>query len=98
MKTEILYALYHPQSEAERLSSQLLTESNLQNIKNLMAMEVQNRLNQVPPTDESGYLSFVQFEADVRGAIRAYQNLINLHEEVIERTNKESLPSVNSQS
>lgn len=93
MKQQILYSLEVPETPQEENASQLLTEGNLSFVRNQLAVEAQRRINLDPPTDASGYVAFVQMEAEIKGAMRAYQFLLDGHIAVLERVQSEHRPA-----
>lgn len=94
MKQQILYALQIPESPQEEATSKILTEGNLSFIRNQLAMEAQRRLNMNPPTGADGYQAFIQEEAEIKGAMRAFSFLLDCHHEVIAAVNQENLPTL----
>lgn len=94
MKQQILYALQVPESPQEEAASKILTEGNLSFIRNQLAMEAQRKINMDPPVDESGYKAFIQEHAEITGAMKAYQFLLDCHQEVIMAVNQERLPQL----
>jgi hypothetical protein len=83
MSTEKHMLTLYTMTESEQASAQLLAEPNLRMIKNLLATDTIRLTNLVP--DPNNYPKFVQEHAEIKGAISAWQFLINCHEEVINR-------------
>ena len=94
MKAQILYARYEPETAQEEAASKILTEGNLAVIRTLLAMEVQRRLALSP--DSNNYAKFIQEEAEIKGAITAYQTLLDAHVDTIESLNAEKLATSQS--
>lgn len=80
-KFKALNAVYEFETPAELKSAQVLTEGNIQFIKTQLALTVQERFNLIP--DPNNYSKFVQEEAALKGAVAAYQFLLDCHENVL---------------
>lgn len=77
----ILLETYEFTDEKELRAAQILNPSNLQFIKSQLAIEKQRKENLVP--DPNNYAEFIQQEAHIKGAISAYQFLIDSHNSII---------------
>lgn len=93
-KLVIVDAVYTFDSDKEEAAAQILSEGNIQYIKTLISNERMARFNE--KVDPNDYASFVQKEAEHKGAILALQMLLDRHYEIINRSNIDNIPTTQS--
>jgi hypothetical protein len=76
----ILLEMYEFSPQESKLA-QILPEINLQYIKTQLAFSIKEKDNL--KVDPNNYAAFVQAEAEIRGAIGAYQFLIDCHDNTV---------------
>jgi hypothetical protein len=70
-------------TDQEEANAALLNEGQLRMIKNFLATDSMRLMNLVPlPND---YSAFIQEHAEIKGAISAWQHLLNVHEDTVRR-------------
>lgn len=72
---------YEFENAKEEKTAQLLSIANVQYIKNQLYFERQRKENLV--LDPSDIMSYVQAEAEIKGAIGAYMFLLDNHDSLI---------------
>lgn len=73
--------LHEFESQKEEKSAQLLSEGNIRFIENQLWFE-QNRRNNID-VDPNDIMKFVQEEAEIKGAMKALQFLLDAHNELV---------------
>jgi hypothetical protein len=75
---------YQFETPAEEKSAQLLSEGNIRHIENQLWFE-QNRRNNidVDASDPQAVMKFIQEEAEIKGAMRAFQFLLDTHSSLV---------------
>jgi hypothetical protein len=84
---KILLEMYEFSPQESKLA-QILPEINLQYIKTQLAYSIKEKDNL--KVDPNNYAAFVQAEAEIRGAIGAYQFLIDCHDNTVATVSKVS--------
>lgn len=80
--------LYEFESPAEENSAKLLSIANVHAIKNFLYTE-QMRRNNIE-VDPANIMAFIQEEAEIKGAVRAFQLLLDSHNDLIATLNSQS--------
>lgn len=84
------YQTYLFQTSQEEKTACILSEGNLQNIRNQMVSAINERLGL--ELDMTNPHRFIQQEASLTGQIKAFQFLIDLHEDTITQIKSEDSP------
>lgn len=81
MAKQIIVDVRYEHTPAELKTAAILNSGTVEMIKSLISDARQQRFNLKP--DPNNYASFIQQEAEIKGAINAYQSLLDFHNDTL---------------